>query len=84
MHDAPIKRVMKESIVKDAIRLDACEGSDAKDLAALREIYRLLNHHRQVIKLKCSSAPSESMPAPGARTLKRYHSESQKDEQARS
>ena len=69
MHDAPIKRVMKESIVKDAIRLDACEWSDAKDLAALREIYRLLNHHRQVVKLKCNSTPAESMPALGVKTL---------------
>ena len=75
--DPAIMEVMKVG-GKDPIRIDGCDWLQAKNLAALREIYRLLNQHRQIVNL--DSTKQDSMPALGAKTLKRYTSESGADE----
>ena len=72
--DAPITAAMKETTAKESIRIDGCKWLEVKELPALREIYRLLNQHRQVVP------PTTSMPSLGSRTLKRYHSESGPDD----
>ena len=73
VHDGPIKACMKAtSSDKDtSIRIDGCKWMDVPELPMLREIYRLLNQHRQVV----NSTSTASMPTAGARTIKRYHSE---------
>ena len=68
--DEPIKQTLAAKK-----NIDACKWLEVKELPALREIYRLLNQHRHVV------TPKESMPAPGTKTLKRYDSESGRDEQ---